>query len=95
MHLKAHKFVKQGCFFRPLFSYNFYDQLSLNFHRFVVWVEASENTGRCRLHRCPVPLHLSKKKKEKWEHFQACSSFKNHPTKINGRKQNALTMHFV
>ena len=35
-HLKAHNFVWKGCFFLSLLSRNFDDQLSSNFHRFVI-----------------------------------------------------------
>ena len=50
---KAHKFVWRGCFFLPLLSHNFNDQLSSNFHRFVIlcicWDTASEKTGLWQL----------------------------------------------
>ena len=36
MILRAHKFVQQCVVFLSLFSCNFNDQLSLNFHRFVI-----------------------------------------------------------
>ena len=55
-HLKAHNFLWQGCFFLPLLSRNFDDQLSSNFHRFVIlcicWDTASEKAG------LPVSLPL-------------------------------------
>ena len=35
-HLNAHKFVQQGRFFLSLLSCNFDDQLSSDFHRFVI-----------------------------------------------------------
>ena len=48
-YLEAHYFVQQGCFFLSLFSCNFNDQLSPNFHRLVIlcicWDTPSENTG--------------------------------------------------
>ena len=48
-HLKAHTYVQQGCFFfLSFFSCAFDDQLSPNFHRFVIlclcWDTPSENT---------------------------------------------------
>ena len=59
-YLKAHNFVWQGCFFLSLLSRNFDNQLSSNFHRFVVlcicWDTASEKTGLWQLPLCPLSL---------------------------------------
>ena len=51
--MKSHNFVWEGCFFLSYISRNFDDQLSWNFHRFVIscicWDTASEITGLWQL----------------------------------------------
>ena len=58
MHLKAHKVTQQGCFSLSLFSCELDDQLSPNFHRFVILcITPSENAGLWQLHCssvCPL-----------------------------------------
>ena len=59
MHLKAVRVVQQ-VFFLSLFSCNFNDHWSPNYHWFVIlcmcWDTPSENTGLWQYQTCPVPL---------------------------------------
>ena len=60
-HMKAHNFVWQGCFFLSVFG-NFDNQLSWNFHRFVIfficWDTPSEKSGLWQL---PIVSNVFKK----------------------------------
>ena len=65
----------KGVFFSSLFSSNFDDQLTQNFHRFVnlckCWDTASENTGLWHLQNVSISVFKRRtEKKPPWKHWK-------------------------
>ncbi len=96
--------MQQGCFFLSLFSCNYDDQLSPNFHRFVIvcigWGRPSGDTG---LRQIPIVIpclyvqHREVNKKNKDQKGSICGSrqiqmkISLHPVYLQGQYKNAFS----